>query len=143
MKRPRPATLRVRSELESLDALRDFLKANLRLLGLSETEYFKIELSVVEICTNIIKYAYPGEQGEITLKLWKEGQRLYLEISDSGIPFDPTKAKEPDIHEIIRKRKKGGLGIFLTRKLVDGFDYRREEGRNVLTICKVVVREGR
>ncbi len=143
MKQPLQETLTVRSELESLDAVRGFLKENLKRLGLSETEYFKIELSVVEICTNIIKYAYPAGPGEIALKLWRAREKLYLEIRDSGIPFDPTKAKEPDIHEIIRRRKKGGLGIFLSRKLMDGFDYRREDTHNVLTICKVVVRAGR
>jgi anti-sigma regulatory factor (Ser/Thr protein kinase) len=133
-------SLEVPSELGSLEAIRGFLAENLKKLDLLETEYFKIELSVIEICTNIIKYAYPREQGEIALKIWRERERLFLEIRDSGIPFDPTNAKEPDIHEIIRKRKKGGLGIFLSRKFMDGFDYRREDRQNVLTVSKVIVK---
>ena len=143
MRPPPPETLSVRSELESLDSIRDFLKGNLKRLRLSETEYFKIELSVVEICTNIIKYAYPCEPGEIELKVWQVREKLFLEIRDSGIPFDPTKTKEPDIHEIIRKRKKGGLGIFLSRRFMDGFDYRREDGCNVLTVCKAIAKTRR
>ncbi len=133
-------SLKVPSELGSLEAIRGFLAENLKKIDLPETEYFKIELSVIEICTNIIKYAYPREQGEIALKIWHERERLFLEIRDSGIPFDPTNAKEPDIHEIIRKRKKGGLGIFLSRKFMDGFDYRREDRQNVLTVSKVIVK---
>lgn len=140
MKQPPVESLEVPSELGSLEAIRGFLAENLKKLDLLETEYFKIELSVIEICTNIIKYAYPREQGEIALKIWRERERLFLEIRDSGIPFDPTNAKEPDIHEIIRKRKKGGLGIFLSRKFMDGFDYRREDRQNVLTVSKVIVK---
>ena len=34
--------------------------------------------------------------------------------------------------------KKGGLGVFLTRKLMDGFKYAREEDQNILTIYKTV-----
>ncbi len=140
MKQPPEERLKVRGELRSLEAIRDFLATNLKKLDLSETEYFKIELSVIEICTNIIKYAYPRVRGEIGLKIWHERGRLFLEIRDSGIPFDPTNAKEPDIHEIIRKRKKGGLGIFLSRKFMDGFDYRREDRQNVLTVSKIIVK---
>lgn len=143
MREPPAETLRVPSELESLDAIRGFIKGNLKSLDLSETEYFKIELSIVEICTNIIKYAYPREPGEIALKMWREREKLFLEIRDAGIPFDPTKAKKPDIHELIRKRRKGGLGIFLSRKFMDGFDYRREDRHNVLTVCKVIVKARR
>jgi serine/threonine-protein kinase RsbW len=140
LRRPPVESLKVASELGSLEAIRDFLAEKLKRLDLPETEYFKIELSVIEICTNIIKYAYPREQGEIALKVWHERERLFLEIRDSGIRFDPTNAKEPDIHEIIRKRKKGGLGIFLSRKFMDGFVYRREAGQNVLTVSKVIVK---
>jgi len=130
--------IRVPSELESLETIRGFLKAGLEKLSLSEMESFKIELSIVEICTNIIKYAYPQEQGEITLRIWQEPGKLAIEIRDTGIPFDPTRAEEPDIAEIIRKRKKGGLGIFLSRKFMDGFHYRREEDQNILTMSKAI-----
>jgi anti-sigma regulatory factor (Ser/Thr protein kinase) len=130
--------LSVSSELESLETIRGFLKAGLERLSLSEIESFKIELSIVEICTNIIKYAYPQERGEIALRIWQELGKLFIEIRDTGVPFDPTRAKDPDITEIIRKRKKGGLGIFLSRKFMDGFGYRRENDQNVLTISKVI-----
>ena len=40
--------------------------------------------------------------------------------------------------EMIRKGETGGLGIFLARRFMDGFDYKREDGQNILTMSKDV-----
>ena len=132
------STLTVRSDLSELNKIRAFLKRNLRLLRLSDEDYYIIELSLLEICINIIRYAYPEEPGEIFLKTWEDQGRIYLEIRDNGIPFDPRHTKKPDIDQIMKTGKKGGLGVFLTRKLMNGFAYVREEDQNVLTIYKEV-----
>lgn len=129
-------TLSIRSRLSDLNKVRAFVKNSLQSLPLSEEDYYAIELSLLEVCINIIRYAYPGEEGEIRLKTWEEKDRVYLEIRDSGIPFDPRRAKKPDIHEIMKSGRKGGLGVFLTRKLMDGFDYSRSQNQNVLTMYK-------
>ncbi len=63
---------------------------------------------------------------------------MFMEIRDWGVPFDPRGLDEPDIQEIIKSEKKGGLGVFLSRKLMDGFDYKREKDQNVLTIYKTI-----
>jgi anti-sigma regulatory factor (Ser/Thr protein kinase) len=131
-------TLTVVSDLAELNKIRAFLKQNLSILSISENDYYAIELSMLEICVNIIRYAYPENQGEIHLKTWKENNRFYLEISDDGIPFDPSTAEEPDLEKMISNGQKGGFGIFLARKLMNGFDYKRENDRNILTIFKSI-----
>jgi serine/threonine-protein kinase RsbW len=128
--------LKVKSEPGELAKIRNFLRINLEELQLCEEDYFKIELSLMEICTNIMRYAYPQKKGDIFLKTWHQDATIYLEIRDSGIPFDPTQIKEWDIEEMIGKKRKGGLGIFLARKLMDGFSYRRENNQNILTMYK-------
>jgi len=132
-------TLKVKSELAQLDKIRNFIKENLKEFSLSEEDYFRIELSLVEICTNIIRYAYPGTTGDLFLKTWHRDAIIYWEIRDNGIPFDPTQLKDWDIKEMIGREKKGGLGIFLARKLMDGFSYRRDNNQNVLTVSKRAV----
>jgi len=131
-------TLKISSDLAELDKMRSFLKKNLKGLGISDKDYFKIEIALLEICINIIMYAYPKDKGEIFLKAWQNEGKMFLEIRDWGIPFDPRKLEEPDIREIIRNEKRGGLGVFLSRKLMDGFDYKREKDQNVLTIYKKI-----
>jgi anti-sigma regulatory factor (Ser/Thr protein kinase) len=131
-------TLTVESNLAELNKIRAFLKANLSVLPISENDYYTIELSLLEICVNIIRYAYPKDRGEIHLRTWKDNNRFYLEISDEGIPFDPRQVEEPDVEKMISNGQKGGFGIFIARKLMDGFDYKREKDRNILTIYKTI-----
>ncbi|NIM58674.1 MAG: hypothetical protein GTO16_06990 [Candidatus Aminicenantes bacterium] len=131
-------TIKIASDLAELDKMRTFLKQNLEGLSVSDKDYFKIELALLEICVNIIRYAYPNNKGEIFLKIWLDEGKMYLEIRDWGVPFDPRGLEEPNIREIIKSEKKGGLGVFLSRKLMDGFDYKREKDQNVLTIYKTI-----
>jgi anti-sigma regulatory factor (Ser/Thr protein kinase) len=131
-------TLNVASELSEINKIRAFLKKNLSQISVSEKDYYIIELSLLEVCINIIRYAYPNNKGEIRLKAWNDKKSVFLEISDDGIPFDPREAKEPSLDNMLTSGKKGGFGIFLARKLMDGFDYKRENEQNILTIHKAL-----
>lgn len=129
-------SLTVQSELRELDKVRQFLKKNLVGLDLNEEDVYKVELSLVEMCSNIMRYAYPWDKGEIVISVWHEEGRFYLEVRDSGVPFDPRQVKRPTLEEMISREQMGGLGIFLARKLMDGFLYRREDDQNVLVMYK-------
>ncbi len=129
-------TLKVKSELPELKKIRTFLKKSLETKNVSEKDYYIMELSLVEVCINIIKYAYPNKTGDIYLKSWTEQHKIFFEIRDNGIPFDPRSIKRPDISEMIEKEKKGGLGIFLIVSLMDSVKYKRENDQNVLIMCK-------
>jgi len=39
-------------------------------------------------------------------------------------PFDPTRAPEVDVSLPLERRRPGGLGIHLVRKVVDSLEYR-------------------
>ncbi|MBD3414410.1 MAG: hypothetical protein GF421_08275 [Candidatus Aminicenantes bacterium] len=128
--------IKIKSELPELNKVRIFLKDSLRKKTVSEKDYYIMELSLVEVCINIIKYAYPGKKGDIYLRSWIQKNSIYFEIKDQGIPFDPRSIKRPDISEIIEKEKKGGLGVFLIKSLMDSVKYRREDNQNILVMCK-------
>jgi anti-sigma regulatory factor (Ser/Thr protein kinase) len=130
--------LTVNSNLADIDKVRDFLKVSLEDLRLSEEDYFAIEISLLEIYTNIVRYAYPQKKDKIFLKIWRKDQKVFFEIRDNGIPFDPTEIQEPDIDKIIVTEKVGGFGILISRTLMDGFDYKREKNQNVLILYKTV-----
>jgi anti-sigma regulatory factor (Ser/Thr protein kinase) len=129
-------TLTVQNELSELDKVRAFLRQNLAGLDLGEEDTYKVELSLVEMCSNIIRYAYPGQRGEIVINAWQEEGKFYLEVRDSGVPFDPRQVKRPTLEEMINREQMGGLGIFLARKLMDGFIYRRQDDQNILVMYK-------
>jgi anti-sigma regulatory factor (Ser/Thr protein kinase) len=129
-------TLTVKSELIEIEKVRAFLEETLKSLNLSEEAYYLIELSLLEMCINIVRYAYPQEKGEIFLKIWNKDDKIFFEIRDWGIPFDPRDAPDPDIQEMVNQGRTGGLGIFLSRQLMNGFEYSREKDQNVLIMNK-------
>ncbi len=130
------AAIEVASELKEIETIRNFLKLNLQTLPATEEEQYQIELALVEICLNIIHYAYPDHKGTIRIKFWTEGPQVFLEIRDRGVPFDPARSPTPDIEELIREQRKGGLGIHLSRELMDEFAYRRDGDQNILLMHK-------
>lgn len=105
--------------------------------GLSPELVFNLNLSLEEAVSNVILYAYPeGEHQTISLAARKEGSQLVFVITDSGREFDPTQAPDADITLSAEDRPIGGLGIFLIRQMMDKVEYRRIEGKNVLTLGK-------
>ena len=105
--------------------------------GLAEEISFQVNLAVDELLTNTISYGYDDdEEHRIDLSLRLEGGTLVVEIADDGRAFDPLQAPEPDLGASLEERAVGGLGIYLVRKTMDGVAYRREGGRNVVTLTK-------
>ncbi|MBQ5474118.1 MAG: ATP-binding protein, partial [Lachnospiraceae bacterium] len=69
--------------------------------------------------------------------IMRKGQLDFI-ITDSGMPFDPTQRPEVDINASLDARPIGGLGIHLVRQLMDSVSYRREDGKNILTLIKMI-----
>lgn len=130
--------LEITSDISQLNRVRAFVKKTLKDFNPSEEDFYSVELSLLEVCINIIRYAYPREKGRIRIHSWGQDRRIFFEVQDHGQPFDPRTAKKPDIPDIIKSGKKGGFGVFLTRKLMNGFEYRRDKGRNVLILSKII-----
>jgi len=99
------------------------------------------ELRIVcdEIVSNVIAHAYPeGRPGDIDVRLELAGSRLVVTVSDDGVSFNPLAVAPPDTTLPLEHRPLGGLGIHLVRSLTDEATYRREGGRNVIMLMKVV-----
>ena len=105
--------------------------------GIPPATAYAVSLSVEELLTNTISYGYEdGGEHHIDLVIRLDGDVLAVEISDDGIEFSPDSAASPDTNASIEDRPIGGLGIFLTRKMMDSVDYRRDAGRNIVTLTK-------
>ena len=55
---------------------------------------------------------------------------------DNGKKFDPLQEKAPDVTLPLKERRRGGLGIFIVKKLMTDISYQYVEQQNVLTITK-------
>ena len=61
---------------------------------------------------------------------------VMAEISDDGRAFDPLQVPPPDLDADLELRPIGGLGVHFMKTLMDEVAYRREGGRNILTMRK-------
>ncbi|MBN2198461.1 MAG: ATP-binding protein [Candidatus Aminicenantes bacterium] len=123
-------------DLSGVEQARRFFKSIAARLGLTEDLAFQIELALVEVWTNIVRHAYSLKKGDFLVSSWTEDDRLYFEVRDDGSPFDPRDFKEPDLERRLNDGQRGGFGCFLTSRLMDGVAYRREDGKNILTLWK-------
>ena len=95
----------------------------------------KVNLALEELALNTINHGHDGGLHEITVTFNSTDDALTIDVVDDGKPFDPlTDVPEPDVNAPLNDRAIGGLGIFLVRKLMDELSYRREEGRNHVTL---------
>ena len=97
----------------------------------------RINLVLEEAVSNVIKHGYePGADGSVDIEAKVGKDSLEFTLTDTGVPFDPTEAPMPDTNLGVEERPIGGLGVYLIRTIMDSVSYRREGGRNILTLTK-------
>ena len=131
--------LEVDADTKKLSEVAAFLGRFLDAANCSLKKRMEIQLAVEEIFTNIASYGYEGkEKGTVLLHvtLSEDPSAITIRISDHGIPYDPLARDDPDITLSAEKRKIGGLGVFLVKKMMDEVDYKRKDGQNILTLKK-------
>ena len=97
-----------------------------------------LRLVCEEIVMNITSYAYlDGVDDFLDVDIQKT-DRIVIRFEDGGVPFNPLVQEMPDTMLSWKKRRIGGLGIFLVRRKMDDVRYVYENGKNVLTIEKVI-----
>jgi serine phosphatase RsbU (regulator of sigma subunit)/anti-sigma regulatory factor (Ser/Thr protein kinase)/transposase len=132
----RTHSLRIPARESRLGEVRDFVTAICDEAGFDRRETANTKLAVDEACTNIIKHAYAGDSGEIEIRIQAEDGALRITILDHGQGFDWESVQTPDLHEYVEVGRKGGLGIFLMNRLMDGVHYESGEDVNRLVLVK-------
>ena len=125
--------LTVPGNLDSLEAIAQYVMAAAAEAGLDKKASYKLRLAVDEIATNIIVYGYEeaGREGVVDLRADIGDRALTISIEDTGIAYDPTEKTTPeDLDKPLEERSIGGLGLYLAIKGVDKFCYERVGGRN-------------
>ena len=130
-------TLAIKNDIGQLTYLNDFLQQFASEAKLDQPACMNFRLAIEEAVVNVISYAYPGEKDkEITISAEYDAQKIKVEITDSGIAFDPTSKQTPDTSLPLEERPVGGLGIFLVKQLMTEVTYCRSGNKNILTMIK-------
>lgn len=121
------------ADLARQDLVQSFVEESLTQEGLSPTETRRFLIACDEIFSNVCRY---GKAKEVTVKCYIENDSTFLIIEDDGMAFNPLKRQNPNLEEAAEKRKAGGLGIYMVRKLMDEVMYERIGGINRLIMKK-------
>jgi serine/threonine-protein kinase RsbW len=127
--------LKVRGSIDSLKEIRSFVSKRLHDLSVPELEINMMVLAVDEICANVIIHSPREKENHIVeVSVRDESDGIAFEIKDEGELFDINTYEVPEIEDLIKDKRKGGLGIMLVKKIMDKIEFRKE---NNYTICRL------
>ena len=130
--------LNLEASVANIPAVTDFVNAILEELDCPMKARMQIDVAIDELFSNIAQYAYTPGTGPATVRVETEEdpRAVILTFIDRGIPYDPLAKPDPDVTLSAEERGIGGLGIFMTKKLMDEVTYAYKGGHNILTLRK-------
>lgn len=123
---------------DQLKAIRMFVNDVLNKYFFSDLEINAMVLAVEEICANLMIHSHncnPKDKIELSIDVQKD-KGVYFKIMDKGLGFDFNNYKEPTLQEIIKQKKKGGLGLMLVKRIMDRVDFVQGNNQNIYTLFK-------
>ena len=135
-------SLTLPNDINTIPQLNEFIDTVCEELEIDMALAMSLNLAMEEAVVNVMDYAYPdGMAGSVSIDASTDESTVTFVITDQGIPFDPTAMKDVDTTLPLEKRNIGGLGIFLTRHIMDVMSYERSNDRNILTLKKNINNE--
>ena len=130
--------MRIEAKKENLQKVIDFVSSHLESCECPIKTMMTIEVAVEEIFVNIAYYAYEPNTGYVTVNVETDpdGKEVTITFTDSGKPYNPLEKEDPDTTLSAAEREIGGLGIFMTRNMMDDMRYENRDGKNILTMKK-------
>ena len=100
---------------------------------LSQEVLGDLKLALTEACTNSVRHAYAGGEGEVEILYELHADRLVVEVADAGGGFAPATGVSTGEEGL----SEGGLGIAIIQALSDELEIsRREQGGSSLRFVK-------
>ena len=129
-----------KATIENTAAAVAFVEEALEEAGCPMKAQMQINVAMDEMFVNIARYAYAPGEGDATVRfeLDEATRTAKITLIDSGVPFNPLAAAEPDTTSAAEDRPIGGLGIFLVRKTMDDVQYEYRDGHNVFSMKKKI-----
>lgn len=133
--------LSIGSSLEELQTIADRVDAVAEQQGWSQRTVFALQVSLDEWISNVIKYSYknqPGQVIRVTLELdgdLADQADLLARVEDQGAAFDPTApGVMPALDKAALGTREGGMGLFVMQHLLKDIGYQNIGGRNIVTL---------
>lgn len=140
MLRASKVKFRVPASTEHLAMVRERVRKCVEQAGVPGKIASQVVLASDEAVTNVIRHSFNNDGvSELEVEISVGEGKIRLVVRDEAPPFDPTQMPDPDMEEHVKAGKKGGLGIYLMRKIMDEMSHRvLNGGINELVLVKNV-----
>jgi anti-sigma regulatory factor (Ser/Thr protein kinase) len=133
----RSVDLVIHNDLAEIAVVRDALDQLGSDFQLPAAALMQLQVALDEIVSNVVKYSWPDDgKHEVFVRITVNATGVVLDIFDDGRPFDPRAAPKPKPPLNGQRPRPGGVGIHMTKKLVDNLAYERIDGRNHTSLTK-------
>ncbi|MCK5469977.1 MAG: ATP-binding protein, partial [Cyclobacteriaceae bacterium] len=116
-----------------LGEIREFLQRVLSENSIPEVTVNTLVLAVDEVCANLIIHSHncnPNDQLELKVRVNGKSE-ITFDIIDHGDGFNIGNYQEPSISDIVKQKRKGGIGLMLVRRIMDEIELIKGEKKNV------------
>jgi len=128
---------RFTADIKNLEPIRCLIQEETQALGVCDDDIYDLMLAATELATNTIEHGYKMQEGWIEIEIGYENTDLVIVLSDGAPKFDPTTVPIPNVNLPLKERPMRGLGVFITRHMVDEFTYQLDDaGNNQVTLVK-------
>jgi len=130
--------LSIKADKQNLKKVRNFLGEVLNKLQVSAIEANQLILVVDEILANLIIHSNKNNpKKDIDLTLTEEGGEITFEIYDYNAPyFDLTQHQDANLQELVKQKRKGGMGLTLVKNIMDEVEVYYEDNTNIWRLQK-------
>ena len=127
--------LELTPKVSLLGSIAEMIEAFGETNGIPDQQIFRVNLAVDELVTNYVFYSvHKVSQPRIELTLQVGDGKLIVTLVDTGPPFNPLEAPEPDLSDDLDKCQIGGLGLHLVRSYCDRMRHQVVDGYNCVTL---------
>lgn len=124
--------LRLAPETDSVTMLLDALEAYTDAQDLPIQAASRLMLLADELAANVVMHAHGATF--LAAEVSREADILRFTLTDDGPEYDPLRRGAANTQGSVEEREIGGLGVHFVEKLASTAEYRRAEGRNILSI---------
>jgi anti-sigma regulatory factor (Ser/Thr protein kinase) len=107
--------------------------------GLQPGHAWELGVALDEVLSNAVGHGCAGRPGSQVDVLFELLQGVFeVTVVDNGPAFDPLSLPAPDTETPLEARQPGGLGVYLTRRLMDRVSYERRDETNRFVFARRV-----